>query len=77
MRKAVQRKRKSASSAPIHEAQAASIQNYRDKLAQHFGKQKHVAVVAVLLSVKDVPLEQMEKLTEALLDSLGTARLVS
>lgn len=41
------------------------------KLAQHFGKQTRVTVVArshkgkVLLSVKDVPLEQMEKLREA------------
>ena len=83
MRKAILRKRKPASSEPIPEDQAALIQKYRSKLAHHFGTQTRVAVVArnhkgkVLLSLKDIPLEQMEKLTEALLDSLGVTRLVS
>jgi hypothetical protein len=78
MRQAILRKRKPASSEPIPAEQAALIQKYRSKLAHHFGQQSRVAVVArnhkgkVLLSLKDIPLEQMEKLTEALLDSLGT-----
>ncbi len=78
MRKAILRKRKPASGEPIPEAQAALVQNYRNKLAHHFGAQTRVALVArnhkgkVLMTLKDVPLEQMEKLTEALLDSLGS-----
>jgi hypothetical protein len=80
MRKAILRKRKPASSEPIPEEQAALIQKYRSNLAHHFGTQTRVAVVArnhkgkVLLSLKDIPLEEMEKLTEALLDSLGLAQ---
>ncbi|MDY7225866.1 hypothetical protein [Hyalangium rubrum] len=76
LRKALQRLRKPTSSAPIPPEEEANVQRYRDALSHHFGKQTRVAVVArnhkgtVLLSLKDIPLDQMEKLAEAVLAGL-------
>jgi hypothetical protein len=78
MRKALQRLRKPASSAPVPAEEEARLQFYRDAVARKFPKKSRIQVSArnhkgtVLVSLKDIPLGDMEKLIEALMDSLPT-----
>ncbi len=76
MRRALLRKRKPTTSAPIPQEEEARVQRYRKALATYFSDKTSVRLTArnhqgqVVLTFKDIPMAQVEQLAEALLAGL-------
>jgi hypothetical protein len=64
---------------PLPTSATARVELYRSVLDKHFGKESHILVSArvergkVLISLKDIPDEQMSQLAEVLMDRLTSA----
>jgi hypothetical protein len=67
---------------PVPAGEAARVQFLKDSVTRHFKENAHVRVDArvhrgkTLVSMKDVPLAELERFAEALLDSLQPVRAV-
>jgi hypothetical protein len=79
LRKALQRKRRPTSSAPLPSSDLALVDQYRKAVTSHFPAHSPVRVSVrnrqgkAIISF-DVPLEQVDTLTEALINGLPSAR---
>ncbi|QRN98846.1 hypothetical protein JRI60_07395 [Archangium violaceum] len=75
-------KHKRVPATPVSSSDAARVQFLRDSLMKHFAKSSRVSVSArvhrgkTLLSVQDVPLAELERFAEALLDGMQPVRAV-
>jgi hypothetical protein len=82
MRKALQRKRKPTSSEPVPAEDLALVEQYRKAVTDRFPKGTQVRVSVrnlsgeSVISFKDIPLSQVDSLTEALLDGVPPLRVV-
>jgi hypothetical protein len=79
LRKALQRKRRPTSSAPLPSADIALVDQYRKAVTSHFPAHAPVRVSVRNVSGKaiisfDVPLAQVDTLTEALINGLPSVR---
>ncbi len=79
LRKALQRKRRPTSSTPLPATDLALVDQYRTAVTSHFPAHAPVRVSVRNLSGKaiisfDVPLEQVDTLTEALINGLPSVR---
>jgi hypothetical protein len=83
LRKALQLKRKPASSKPLPEGELAQVQVYREAVASRFPATAPVRVSVrnrkgqALVTFQDVPLADVDKLTEALMDGAQPVRAVA
>ena len=79
LRKALQRKRRPTSSTPLPASDVALVDQYRKAVTSHFPAHSPVRVSVRNLNGKaiisfDVPLEQVDTLTEALINGLPSVR---
>jgi hypothetical protein len=83
LRKALQRKRKPTSSQPIPERDLARAQQYRSVLTKAFPAETGVRLAVrnskgkTVVTFKDVPLEDVELMVEALMDGLQPVQAVA
>ena len=83
MRKALQRKRRPTSSEPVPAEDLALVEQYRKAVTGRFptGTQVRVSVRNLagkaVISFKDIPLTQVDSLTEALIDGVPPLRVVA
>jgi hypothetical protein len=83
MRKALQRKRRPTSSEPVPAEDLALVEQYRKVVTDRFptGSQVRVSVRNIsgkaAISFKDIPLTQVDSLTEALIDGVPSLRVVA
>jgi hypothetical protein len=80
MRKALQRKRRLTSSEPLPEEDLARVEQFRTAVTGRFstGTQVRVSVRNLqgnaAISFKDIPLDQVDSLSEALIDGVPPLR---
>jgi hypothetical protein len=83
MRKALQRKRRPTSSTPLPSTDLALVEQYRTAVTSRFSTQTPVRVSVrnlngqAVISFKDIPLAQVDALTEALIDGVPPLRVVA
>ncbi|WP_225412270.1 hypothetical protein [Stigmatella hybrida] len=83
LRKALQLKRKPSSSKPPSEGELARVEVYREAVASRFPATSPVRVSVrnskgqALVTFKDVPLDDVDRLTEALMDGAQPVRAVA
>jgi hypothetical protein len=83
LRKAMQRQRRPTSSAPLPAEALALVEQYRTAVTSRFSTQTPVRVSVrnlggqAVISFKDIPLSQLEALTEALIDGGPSLRVVA
>jgi hypothetical protein len=80
LRLALQRKRRPTSSTPLPSTDLQLVEQYRKAITNHFPTHSPVRVSVrnlsgkAVISFKDIPLEEVESLTEALLNGLPSVR---
>jgi len=83
LRKALQRRRRPTSSEPLPAGDLALVEQYRTAVTSRFSAQTPVRVSVrnlqgqAVISFKDIPLSQVDSLTEALIDGVAPLRVVS
>jgi hypothetical protein len=83
LRKAVQAKRRPTSSAPLPQEALAVVEQYRAAVTSRFSTKTPVRVSVrnlngqAVISFKDIPLAQVDSLTEALIDGVPALREVA
>lgn len=83
LRKALYAKRRPTSSAPLPQQDLALVEQYRPAITGRFSAQTPVRVAArnlngqAVISFKDIPLSQVDALTEALIDGVPGLRVVA
>ena len=83
LRKALQRRRRPTSSEPLPSADLALVEQYRTAVTSRFSTKTPVRVSVrnlqgeAVISFKDIPLSQVDSLTEALIDGVAPLRVVS